>query len=1147
VLVLVALFTTLGGVSTASGTATVRFRVPHVPGGRLDSRLAAVARADTAKGARAALASAHANRLAVANGQVRVVVVARKDGSQAASAVRSAGGRVVMRAGRLLEATLAPSLLRSVSRSPAIAEVRSPALVIPQAVDEGVALSGADAWHTAGFDGSGVKVAIIDVGFAGYTSLLGTALPASVATDDRCNGNLATPVANGGSDHGTAVAELVHQMAPGAELDLICIDSEVGLSLAEQDAAASGVQVVTQSLGFFGPDVGRGDGTGGAGTPDAVVAQARADGILWVNASGNYAQKHWLGTFAPDVNDPSLNDFARGGDVPYDQVTIASGEQACAILTWDDWPVTTEDFDLGLFNLTTGDLVASSTNDQSSSLSAPEEDLCYTNPGATDSFGIVVLNYNAVGSPALNLFYTGASPLSYANGYGSVVDPASSPDALAVGAACWTTPTLGEPYSSGGPTIDGRAEPALTAVDSVSTVTYSDSNGTCGGLPGFSGTSAAAAQVAGGAALMLGREPSLGAGGLTATLEARSIAGGSGLLAMGELHPPGSIAMSDQGGTTGVFDGTDYGSLIPHFAQWPVWSADGSRINFDLASDGSNPGGFASVEADGSDLQIVPGSPTGVEEADWSADGSKVAYVSPQYSPAGIWVYDVANGTSIEVLADPAARAPQWSPDGSKIAYITGTTGSDGSSHDDAWVMDANGSNAHALTSLGTVGGQLGWSPDGSKIAFSASYAASVSPGIWLVGADGSNPHQLTADYPQGGLTWSPDGTQIAFLGTSDGHAVLKVVNADGTGDHVLFSAWPNNIPNWLAWTSALDLFNAKPPVLSGTPQVGEALAATAGKWVGTATATFSYQWYRCDSQGTNCAAISGQTADSYTATAADVGSTLRVEVDATDGTHSESAQSAPSGVVLPSPPVPTAIPTITGTAQAGSTLSVSSPGSWSEPVTLSYQWLNCDSEGGECFDIPGATSADYEVTSSDYGATLRVAVDAVAAGGSSYLSSTPSAVVPTPQELLTISKDGNGSGTVSSDPAGIDCGSTCSQSFDYGTNVHLTASPDTGSVFAGWRGGGCAGTSPCTVTLGADTTITATFDRPIQCVVPRVKGKTLKAAKHTLRARHCPVGKITYKASKTVPKGKVISQSPRARKFLRKGAKVSLVVSKGK
>ncbi|MER2562694.1 MAG: hypothetical protein ABTQ32_18350 [Myxococcaceae bacterium] len=78
----------------------------------------------------------------------------------------------------------------------------------------------------------------------------------------------------------------------------------------------------------------------------------------------------------------------------------------------------------------------------------------------------------------------------------------------------------------------------------------------------------------------------------------------------------------------------------------------------------------------------------------------------------------------------------------------------------------------------------------------------------------------------------------------------------------------------------------------------------------------------------------------------------------------------------------------------------------------------------------------------------------------------------------LTVAKAGTGAGTVTSSPAGLSCGATCVSSFDLGSVVTLTASPASGSTFAGWSGPGisCPGTGDCTVTLAAAASVTATF-----------------------------------------------------------------------
>jgi hypothetical protein len=79
----------------------------------------------------------------------------------------------------------------------------------------------------------------------------------------------------------------------------------------------------------------------------------------------------------------------------------------------------------------------------------------------------------------------------------------------------------------------------------------------------------------------------------------------------------------------------------------------------------------------------------------------------------------------------------------------------------------------------------------------------------------------------------------------------------------------------------------------------------------------------------------------------------------------------------------------------------------------------------------------------------------------------------------LTVAKTGTGGGTVTSDPAGINCGSACTAGFEAGSTVTLTASPDSGSTFTGWSGGGCSGTGDCSVFINDEITVTANFYRP--------------------------------------------------------------------
>lgn len=145
----------------------------------------------------------------------------------------------------------------------------------------------------------------------------------------------------------------------------------------------------------------------------------------------------------------------------------------------------------------------------------------------------------------------------------------------------------------------------------------------------------------------------------------------------------------------------------------------------------------------------------------------------------------------------------------------------------------------------------------------------------------------------------------------------------------------------------------------------------------------------------------------------------------------------------------------------------------------------------------------------------------------------------------LTISKSGFGSGTVRSNPPGINCGRYCRRNFLYLTDVTLTATPDPASVFSRWFGA-CSGTGPCVVTMSQARSVTAKFTRA-PCVVPKLKKKRLDAAKRALIDAHCKPGKITRAYSKVVAKGLVISQNPKPGTHARAGARVKLAVSRGK
>ena len=112
----------------------------------------------------------------------------------------------------------------------------------------------------------------------------------------------------------------------------------------------------------------------------------------------------------------------------------------------------------------------------------------------------------------------------------------------------------------------------------------------------------------------------------------------------------------------------------------------------------------------------------------------------------------------------------------------------------------------------------------------------------------------------------------------------------------------------------------------------------------------------------------------------------------------------------------------------------------------------------------------------------LDLSLSAMAAAGT-YVNLLPSLTVidgevsaTLAQYTLTVTKAGTGTGTVTSSPAGISCGSDCSEVFNHGTSVTLTATAAAGSTFTGWSGAGCSGTGACSVTMDAAKSVVATF-----------------------------------------------------------------------
>jgi subtilisin family serine protease len=363
--------------------------------------------------------------------------------------------------------------------------------------DEGVVVTGADIWQQAGYMGQGVRIGIIDPGFSGYQRLLGGELPLTVTARSFGNGG----ISGGGEVHGTACAEIIHDMAPDAELFFAQANTLSSLSAATDWLIAQHVNIISHSAGFFSGPM---DGSGPAAD---VVNRAAANEILWVNAAGNYSDQHYRFESMDSDHDHWI-DFPFGGEALGFEISSPQSSYASITLNWDDWSSMKQDYDLYVLD-SNFNIIASSTDWQTGNR-WPSEYLQIYLP-AREVFYIAAYAKHTDRMATLDIYFRYVS-LSHTTPDHSLITPADAAGALAVGATYWWDDALTE-YSSQGPTTDGRLKPEITAPTNVSNASY--------GI--FGGTSASAPHVAGAAALVLSAFPNLKRADLANYLEVNAL------------------------------------------------------------------------------------------------------------------------------------------------------------------------------------------------------------------------------------------------------------------------------------------------------------------------------------------------------------------------------------------------------------------------------------------------------------------------------------------------------------------------------------------------------------------------------------------------------------------------------------------------
>ncbi|MCH8063946.1 MAG: S8 family serine peptidase, partial [Chloroflexi bacterium] len=381
-------------------------------------------------------------------------------------------------------------------------------------------LNSDDVRDLLGITGAGTKIGVISDGVHSRSVAQATGdLPGSIEINPSLPGVI-EPLFPGDGDEGTAMLEIIHDIAPNASLafsgfqtsgNFTTLDMVNSVNFLANDAfGGTGADIIVDDLGFFFEPF----------FEDGIVAQAVQNvvdnGTIYVSAAGNDANTHYEGDYLE--NGDFLHDF-EGGDTGM-SVTVASGGLFLPVLQWNDkFGLSDQDYDLAACfpGFTPNSEILGDVEDindvcffgeeEQDGNDDPFEFLALTNNGTEAAdIDLFVIAFSVDEVRLLELYVFGNVSVNEHNvSAGSVFGHPAVPRAIAVGAIDAGDPghdTI-EPFSSRGPSEiffpspESRDKPDLAAIDGVSVT------GAGGFSNPFFGTSASAPHVAGIAALLL--------------------------------------------------------------------------------------------------------------------------------------------------------------------------------------------------------------------------------------------------------------------------------------------------------------------------------------------------------------------------------------------------------------------------------------------------------------------------------------------------------------------------------------------------------------------------------------------------------------------------------------------------------------------
>lgn len=495
--------------------------------------------------------------------------------------VEALGGHIGDHAFNNVQAWISVDRVEELAQWEEIRAIRLPIKPGPMGIQsEGVNIGNVSTWHSNGVVGQGVKVGVIDIGFQGYDRLLGTELPGNTIT-----AYTGSPQAFLSGVHGAACAEIVHDIAPGADLYLInAADKSVEYFNALRWLRLQHIDIISSSIGLNNSEecqhvynIMRTTGL----TQDYFEYQTRlhlnlkeqidttatqfvSGGLTWVQASNNSGRQRWKGRFYDPDNDNQHN-FSSGNSA--NELIIPGnfqyGNDIYLYIAWggDTGFITYDDYDLLVVDERRNTVSFSMIRQNVLPIGV---EACKFRPVQGIRYFIAIGRYWAYLQDIMLLVGDGDLQEYNAEKTVNLGTPCANPDVITVGAVPYFNPYVIEDFSGQGPGENGIIKPDLVAPDRVSTQSY--------GIGAFPGTSAAAPHVAGVCALVKQMNPSWSPVQIKAYLQANAI----------DLGSPGKDNVFGAGlvNLPEIISFTNY-LYFPHIASNTNWETEICIINAD--------------------------------------------------------------------------------------------------------------------------------------------------------------------------------------------------------------------------------------------------------------------------------------------------------------------------------------------------------------------------------------------------------------------------------------------------------------------------------------------------------------------------------------------------------------------------------------